>query len=408
LPSRIGVCLGFAAVALAVDASGARLQAPAGRIVFESTRTGNSDIWVANADGTKQQNLTAGSKVDDSSPSLAPDGSRIVFARVRGDRSELWIMNVDGSAARRLGSAKGSETHPAWSPTGDRVAFVSLYHGVWDVYVAALDGTRSQLTRDSAAQLNVSWSPKGDRLVSDRIAKGSSDLWTIPAKGGRPKRLTKTPRLAELNPAWSAVRDRIAYDAADGRRIYDLYVLNPTKGTVRRVTRDKADDGDPAWAPDGAWLAYRREVRGDYEIARIRASGRGQPINVSRDPIGLDLAPSWGPAPVGPATRAPATSAGWIFACDKSWPGTSANETLYGNANVNHMCGDGGSDHIYGKESDDYISGGSGTDYLYGGYGNDWLKARDGYKDYLYGGYGYDHGLVDANDYRSSVEDPQS
>ena len=105
---------GAALVGLAIALPASSRPAQNERIVFESNQTGNSDIWIANADGTGQQNLTRDSTVDDISPAASPNGKLIVFARVRGERSELWLMNADGSGGRRLGVPKGSETHPAW------------------------------------------------------------------------------------------------------------------------------------------------------------------------------------------------------------------------------------------------------------------------------------------------------
>jgi hypothetical protein len=331
------------------------------------------------------------------------------------------VMNVDGSRQRRLTTGKGSETHPAWSPSGDRIAFVRLLSGRWDIFVTTLDGARQQLTNDAPAQIDLSWSPQGDRIVFDQIDHGTSDLWTIPSKGGRATQITKTPGIAELNPAWSPVADEIAYDALDDKRVYDLYVLDLKTGGSRRVTNDAADDGDPAWSPDGQMLAYRHEVGGDYEIAKVSAKGGGRPTNVSNDPRGLDLSPSWQRTPgatrFAAEARTPAIGAQWIFACDAAFPGNGGSETQTGTAAVNHMCGDGGSDKISGCGAGDYESGGSATDTLRG-FGlpgvcsvaadlSDWLKARDGIKDYVYGYAGSDHALLDAVDYISSVENPE-
>jgi len=407
--------------------------AQTGRIVFESNRTGNSDIWIANADGTNQQNLTKGSSVDDTSPALAPNGKLIVFARARGERLELWLMNTDGSAKRRLGIAKGSETHPVWSPASNRIAFVRLFRGRWDVVVTNLTGTRRPLTNDAAAQYDVSWSRTGDRIVFDQLEKGGSDLWTVRPTGGRPTRVTNTPAVAELNPASSPVADEIAYDAADEKGVYDLYVLNLRTNKTRRVTDDVADDGDPAWAPSGKMLAYRRGVGDDYEVATIDTTGHGSPSNVSRDPNALDLSPSWQAstsafrAPA--AVRRAATDPIWNFFCDKKYVGTAGDDNpMTGTPAVNHMCGKAGDDWIYGCGTPagyaDFERGDADNDRLYGwmhSTGNcdtsnsdhvDWLKTRTGStssndKDYAYGGAGTDHALVDANDV-AYVEDVQT
>lgn len=419
------VLAGAALAALTLPLPAPSRQAQKERIVFESNRFGNSDVWIANVDGTGQQDLTRGSAVDDISPALSPNGKLIVFARVRGDRSALWLMNSDGSNQRRLGIPKGSETHPAWSPTSDRIAFVRLLADRWDVVVTDLQGIRRALTNDVAAQYDVSWSPKGDRIVFDQLRKASSDLWTIPSTGGLPTQITKTPGIAELNPAWSPAADEIAYDAADAKGRYDLYVLDLATHETRRITRDAADDGDPTWSPSGTKLAYRHEVGDDYEIAKVEATGNGKPSNVSHDPSGLDLSPSWQvttssmrtPAAV---TRS-ATSPLWTFACDAAYPGTPANNTYTGTSASNHMCGQGGNDTLYACGSPlgtaDFEKGHAGTDHLWGWNSTtgkcttldrgDWLRSRwaPGDIDDVHGGAGFDRALTDPGDVLSSIEE---
>jgi Tol biopolymer transport system component len=359
------------------------------------------------------------------SPALSPNGALIVFARARGDRSELWLMNTDGSGKRRLGTPKGSETHPVWSPKSDTIAFVRLLGDQWDVVVTDLKGNRRQLTNDAAAQVDVSWSPDGGTIVFDQIEDGTSDLWTVPAGGGTPTQLTKTPGTAELNPAWSPLSDEIAYDAADAKGIYDLYILDRKTGETRRITHDAADDGDPAWSPTGKLLAYRHEVGSDYEVAKVDTTGRGKPINVSKDPAGLDLAPSWqvttAAARETSAVRRSATSPEFTFACDLAYPGTINADTYTGTANTNHMCGAAKNDTISACGSPlnqaDYLSGGSNNDHLYGWAAAagpcttidrvDWLKARDTVQDWVYGNGGYDHALLDTVDITSSIEGPE-
>ena len=423
---RLLVLLGAGALFLAAALPAAsRQHAPRERIAFESTRTGNSDIWIANADGTNQQDLTRGSSTEDMSPAIAPNGRLIVFARARGDQSELWLMNVDGSGKRRLGIPKGSETHPVWSPKSDRIAFVRLVADQWDVVVTDLKGSRRQLTDDAAAQVDVSWSSDGGTIVFDQIEGGASDLWTVPASGGTPTQITKTPGTAELNPAWSPVSQEIAYDAADAKGIYDLYVLDLKTGETRRITHDIADDGDPAWSPTGKMVAYRHEVGGDYEIAKVDTTGRGKPITVSKDPAGLDVSPSWQTTTTvvreAAAVRRGTTSAAFTFACDLAYPGTINADTYTGTQNTNHMCGDGNNDTISACGSPlyqaDYVSGGSNSDHLYGWAAAagacttidrvDWLKARDKVQDWVYGNGGVDHALLDAGDIVSSIEAPE-
>jgi TolB protein len=74
---------------------------------------------------------------------------------------------------------------------------------------------------------------------------------------------------------------------------YALYVLNLRTGKFRRVTRSVA--GDPAWSPDGKWIAF--DLGGGGEIWKVRASG-GKPIRLTqrrRNAVG-DATPTWSPS----------------------------------------------------------------------------------------------------------------
>jgi TolB protein len=86
------------------------------RIVFISNRTGDSDIYVIDADGSNLQNLTNSLSVEEMQPVWTPDG-RIVFASDRYQSHDLYIMDADGENLRRLTfDSENSEQAPAWRP----------------------------------------------------------------------------------------------------------------------------------------------------------------------------------------------------------------------------------------------------------------------------------------------------
>jgi uncharacterized repeat protein (TIGR01451 family) len=94
------------------------------RIAFASDRDGDYEIFVISAEGTGQRQLTANDAVD-WNPSWSPDGRRIVFQRVSAPTSEgndLWVMQADGSRQRRLsGSDPTENASPDWQPGIDLV-----------------------------------------------------------------------------------------------------------------------------------------------------------------------------------------------------------------------------------------------------------------------------------------------
>jgi imidazolonepropionase-like amidohydrolase/Tol biopolymer transport system component len=103
------------------------------------------------------------------SPVVSPDGKRVVFTAV--DR--LWIANVDGTSPRRLTTSEVGEYHPAWSPDGKSVAYVT-----WDdraggqIMKLAVDGKAKPVaaSRTAALYANPAWSPNGSRIVATRAA----------------------------------------------------------------------------------------------------------------------------------------------------------------------------------------------------------------------------------------------
>jgi Tol biopolymer transport system component len=94
------------------------------KIAFSSFRNGDAEIWVMNADGsTVEKNLTNSPDRPDLQPSWSPDGSKIAFDtnQFGGD---VWVMNADGTGQRNLTPTNfAGEYEPAWSPSGRKIAY---------------------------------------------------------------------------------------------------------------------------------------------------------------------------------------------------------------------------------------------------------------------------------------------
>ena len=111
----------------------------AGRIAFVSDRDGNHEIYVMNADGSEQSNLTMNSAADEH-PCWSPDGSRIAFTSNRDDNFDVYTMNADGSGVKNLTRHAADDWGPSWSPDGSRIAFMSWRDGNNEIYVIQADG----------------------------------------------------------------------------------------------------------------------------------------------------------------------------------------------------------------------------------------------------------------------------
>ena len=85
-------------------------------IVFSSIRDGNEEIYVMNADGSNQINLTD-NPARDIIPSWSPDGTMIAFSSDRSGNDEIYVMNADGSNQINLTNAPATdEIVSVWSP----------------------------------------------------------------------------------------------------------------------------------------------------------------------------------------------------------------------------------------------------------------------------------------------------
>jgi TolB protein len=82
----------------------------------------NSEVFVANADGTGARNLT-NHPAFDGWPAWSPDGTRIAFASNRNSSYQIFMMNADGSDVRLLANTEGRGTAPQWGRDGARIYF---------------------------------------------------------------------------------------------------------------------------------------------------------------------------------------------------------------------------------------------------------------------------------------------
>jgi len=77
----------------------------------------------------------------DGSPSWSPDGTKIAFCSTKDGNAEIYVMNADGTGAIRLTNNPAWEDSPSWSPDGTRIAFDSSRDGNTEIYVMNADGT---------------------------------------------------------------------------------------------------------------------------------------------------------------------------------------------------------------------------------------------------------------------------
>jgi Tol biopolymer transport system component len=129
------------------------------RIVFTSDRTGVGQVYVMDADGTDQVQLTFDDTFKDQVPDWSPDGSKIAYAA--GDPGDILVMNADGSDQHTIVGGPTDDFGSAWSPDGEQIAFIRFDDRT--VRVANADGSGVHIVRAFGLQAVPGWQPRGDR-----------------------------------------------------------------------------------------------------------------------------------------------------------------------------------------------------------------------------------------------------
>ena len=161
------------------------------------------DIWVMNASGTGQTNLTNAPGAD-VNPGWSPDGTRLAFDSSRSGNRDVFTMNANGTGqTNRTATSLQLDADPDWSPDGTKILFVSARGARTSVWTMNTDGAAPLTPRRPRSTTPISWSPDGAHIVFSRDAGGQTfNLWTARADGTAKLRVTNPGDAAELVPDW--------------------------------------------------------------------------------------------------------------------------------------------------------------------------------------------------------------
>ena len=226
-----------------------------GRIALTSFRDDNLEIYVMDAYGGNQKNLT-NHPAYDGDPDWSPDGRKIAFVSSRGGAErQIYVMNADGRHLKRLTIAR-DHSDPDWSPDGKKIVFTVgpdwINDQVHHIAVMDADGRNREKLEDRARE--PSWSPDGKEIAFVSWRDGSGEIYVIGANGHGLKRVTHD-LVGLQNPSFSPDGRRIAYYASHkGHR--HIHVVDSNGKNLQRLTHTEENHWGPAWSPDGRVIAY--------------------------------------------------------------------------------------------------------------------------------------------------------
>ena len=249
------------------------------RLVFESSRHGNVELYVINADGTGERRLThSPSDVVNTHASWSPDGGSIVFDSFRGGAFHLYVIRPDGSGERRLtqGEAAGVQEfarHPEWSPDGRFIAFDSRRDGDGEYYVIQPDGSGLRRLTNTADvhESHPTWTPDNDVILS-AVAGETRTLSALDPTTGRTRHLFEAPAgrsSITISPDRRRYVFRSSADSTPRLYIASLDGAAPVAITPRGNTSYEA-----AWSPDGSKVAFYYDIGGAHQLFVVDADGR--------------------------------------------------------------------------------------------------------------------------------------
>ena len=278
---------------------------------------------------TKRFDLDASAKlVRLSDPNIAPDGKSIVMVVARANyeenrwENELVLVDVATGAQRALTSGRHDVTQPRWSPSGDRLAFITNAptgkESKPQLFVLAMNGGEAKrITNAPNGVQHYAWKPDGkelafvtaddspnkkigDREIAFEVGNDhflvnaqvtSSHIWLTSADGGKAKRLTSgewslpvtlPPGSISSPLSWSPDGKSIAFVKQatphyGDARYSSVQILDVVTGGMRALTGRSQRESQPVFSPDGLRIAYwyprNGQVVNVYEINVTSATG---------------------------------------------------------------------------------------------------------------------------------------
>jgi TolB protein len=240
------------------------------KIVHETNRDGNWELYLANADGSNPVNLTRTPDVDELYPKPSPDGSKICFVadEGKGDAKvrNVYYMNSDGTGRVKIAD---NAREPCWGPGGRSIAYMKGEFGEFTLSDFATKGlfiydletgkTRGHPNQKLHHLYTLNWSPDGKWFVAT-VHGGMGFQHAILAIEADGDRVTDL-KLEGCRPNLSPDGKKITWGHGDYcAGVADLDLTGPTPKATN--VHNAVENVDPietyhvVWSPDGKYLTY--------------------------------------------------------------------------------------------------------------------------------------------------------
>jgi TolB protein len=250
------------------------------KIVFISSRTGAKEVWMMDYDGAGQTQLTKNGAIA-LSPRISPEGSRVAFTNITKRGVDIAMYSIELGRMVSFPDFAGTNSAPAWSADGTKLAFSSSMRGDPEIFVTDQNGANSKrITAFTGSDVSPVWNPRtGSQIAFVSGRTGLPQIYIMDADGTNTQRMTDGGYA--VSPSWSPNGQFLAFA---WRRNYgpgapggqDIYIMDIASKQWVQLTHDSGVNDYPSWSPDGRHIVFESTRGGRREIWSMLADGSQQ------------------------------------------------------------------------------------------------------------------------------------
>ena len=216
------------------------------QILFVSDRDGVGDLYVMDADGSGVQRVFEES-ARRQEPTWSPDGKRVAF-HAETPHWSIQIATIHGTDVEEVAAAMRQGGNPSWFPDGNEIAFIDNDPNRIRIITLNSDKVRTFLPRETPWMYEPAWSPSGDRLAFSWSRWGIDDksaIFVANRDGSRLRQISK--KASGRYPVWSPDGDKIAYTEEIIQGDGQVVVVDVKTGKETQLTHH-------GWNITGSWF----------------------------------------------------------------------------------------------------------------------------------------------------------
>ncbi len=263
-----------------------------GKIVFQSDRKGNEDIFLIDKKGVKQLTFN---KAFDGYPVFSPDAEKVVFESNRSGKFEIYILNLKTKEIKKLFDSPSEDRAPFWTYDGKYILFSRKVNGREQIFKYDINSKKiAKITDFRGRNALPSVSPDNNFLLMTSNRFIGWNVYIMNLKSGETKKLSEG--YGGCRARFSHSGKYIAWVSHKFDHKGDIILTPFERFSPRRLTFDsEKHDYCPAFSPDDRFIVYASGPKlksGNYDIKIIEIS-TGKIWQITSSPA-KDMMPYWG------------------------------------------------------------------------------------------------------------------